>query len=242
MDYEESLCKNGYAFIPGTWYEKIHMQNSSMDENTENEIKHILHQYGELIPDPYSPGSRLRAYAQCRINGSSDLFFGHFEPYLQTKAYNPDTGGIVRSYPLISTEVLENELFQLLVTEDIRFVRKYSEIGDPGEAIIGIHLFRYFATPSAPAFSSPVWLHKDDEDVVFIHLLSLSDNAMGGDNIIATDGRHIELVMRLEKPLDTFVVNHAKLHAVTPIWCKEIKGQESHCTRDIILVTFQRRK
>jgi hypothetical protein len=240
MNCEESLRKNGYVFIPGPWYEKINMVRARIDESIETEIDNIVRYYDKLALDPYSPGNRFRAYAQCRINGSNDLIFGRFEPYFQTKAYNSDTGGIVRSYPLIPGEVFESPLFRLLITDDIRFVRKYGEIGDPSETIIGIHLFRYLATPDAPAFSSPAWLHRDDEDVVFIHLLSLSKNAMGGDNIISTDGRHMERVMRLEEPLDTLVVNHAKLHAVTPIWCK--KGKDPKCTRDIVLVTFQRRK
>ncbi len=242
MNYEESLSKSGYVFIPGEWYEKISMKTVSTGESIEAGIDKIIQHYNKLTLDPYSPGNRLRAYAQCRINGSNDLTFGHFEAYFQTKSYNPDTGDVVRSYPMIPADVLDNPVFRLLITDDIRFVRKYGEIGDPGETIIGIHLFRYLATPDAPAFSSPVWLHRDDEDVVFIHLLSLSKNAMGGDNIIATDGRHMERVMRLEEPLDTFVVNHAKLHAVTPIWCKDVAGKELQCNRDIILVTFQRRK
>ncbi|MFP1766528.1 2OG-Fe dioxygenase family protein [Lonsdalea quercina] len=242
MNYEKKLHQNGYALIPGAWYESLYIKDPYINESIDEETKQIIQHYEKLVLDPYSPGSRFSAYSQCQTNDYDNLTLGHFEPYFQTKNYNPDTGGIVRSYPLIPSDIVENKLFRLLIIDDIRFVKKYGEIGDPSKTIIGIHLFRYLATPDAPAFSSPVWLHRDDEDIVFVHLLSLSENAMGGDNIIATDGRHLERVMRLEKPLDTLVVNHAKLHAVTPIWCKETAKKETQCTRDIILVTFQRRK
>ncbi|WP_234257490.1 2OG-Fe dioxygenase family protein [Pectobacterium sp. IFB5596] len=62
-----------------------------------------------------------------------------------------------------------------------------------------------------------MWLHKDDEDIVFVHLINVSSNMLGGDSLIASHPRGIERVLRLEQLFDTLVVNHDKLHAVTPV-------------------------
>ncbi len=127
----------------------------------------------------------------------------------------------------------------MLIKNDIAFVNKYKEIGLPSETLIWIHLFRYKATEDAPAFSSPMWLHKDDEDVVFVHLIDSSKNMLGGESLIATDAKNIERVIKLEEVFDTLVVNHKKFHAVTPVGCRAISS-EDFSTRDIILVTFQK--
>jgi hypothetical protein len=84
-------------------------------------------------------------------------------------------------------------------------------------------------------------LHKDDENVVFVHLINCSENIIGGDNVIATDAKHMERVIRLERTFDTLVVNHNKLHAVTPVGCRGTNPNDVS-TRDIILVTFQRKQ
>lgn len=245
MQYEEHLRAHGYAMIPGTWYRTSGAGYGIEGAEFQSQADKILDCYEGLTLDPYSPGNRLRAYIQCKMDGRGKLHFGQFEPYFQTRAYNPDTGGIVRSYSPIPPEVIENGLFSFVIASDIRFVGQYGEIGIPSDTIIGIHLFRYRATPDSPAFSSPVWLHRDDEDIVFVHLLALSENACGADNIIARSARDIERVMKLRQLLDTFVVNHQKMHAVTPLWCMESSGGDSNignvCTRDVILVTFQKR-
>jgi hypothetical protein len=106
---------------------------------------------------------------------------------------------------------------------------------------IWVHLFRYKATVNSPAFSSPMWLHKDDEDVVFVHLIDRSKDMIGGDSLIAPDSKHIERVIKLENRFDTLVVNHQKFHAVTPVGLKE-NSKEKFSTRDVILVTFQQMK
>ncbi|WP_340617313.1 3(1)-hydroxy-L-isoleucine 4-dioxygenase HilB [Xenorhabdus entomophaga] len=233
-NYINHLSSEGYSYIPGEYYTNLNEINTYVKNDYLQELRNG---YNNLTLDPYSLGNRLRGYSQCKRLEDETLIFGHFTPYKQTKKYNPDTGDIVRNYPLLPKSITENIILQFLLKDDIRFIEKYGKIGKLNNLTIGIHLFRYQAKFDSPAYSSPVWLHKDDEDVVFVHLINSSSNMLGGDNLIASTPKKIERVLRLQNPFDTLVVNHDKYHAVTPVGCS-INGEIA--TRDIILVTFQK--
>lgn len=237
MEHVNHLAAEGYAFIPGNYYHTLPGANFDNKDIFLSELEQLKLAYETLTLDPYSPGNRWRGYAQCQRNAQGELCFGHFTPYKQTKKYNPDTGGIVRSYPLLAENITANRLMRAILQDDIAFVEAYERIGPLEELTVGIHLFRYQAGCGTPAYSSPVWLHKDDEDVVFVHLIHASANMLGGDNLIAPNPKNIERVLRLETLFDTLVVNHDKYHAVTPVGCRQ-PGETA--LRDIILVTFQR--
>lgn len=236
MTHTSGLATHGFTHIKGQFY-LDHGVASEQELTGSSWMKALEKAYREAILDPYSAGSRTRSYAQFQYDGSQ-IRFGKFFRYYQTKSYNPDTGGVVRDYPLIAPELLENPIFLKLIKSDIDFVAHYQLLGSISDLEMGVHLFRYNAHPNHPSYSSPIWLHKDDEDVVFIHHLRTSSNAVGGDSIIAPNGKHIEQVIRLSQPLETLVVNHLKFHAVTPIGTND----EQTAERDVILVTFQKRR
>jgi L-isoleucine 4-hydroxylase len=101
-----------------------------------------------------------------------------------------------------------------------------------------------------------VWLHRDDEPVVFVHLMASEWNVcvlilqpvdltdlratdtvvVGGDNIIAPDEDTITDMVRLEWPMESLMLGHKVLHAVTPMMPP---SHRRDATRDILLVTFQ---
>ncbi|MBD2786223.1 2OG-Fe dioxygenase family protein [Xenorhabdus sp. DI] len=233
-NYIKHLSSEGYSYIPSEYYKSL----EGISESVQNDyLQNLKNGYSHLTLDPYSPGNRWRGYIQCKRLEDGTLIFDHFIPYKQTKKYNPDTGDIVRNYPILPKSITENIILKSLLKDDIRFIEKYEKIGHIDDLTIGIHLFRYQAKFDSPAYSSPLWLHKDDEDVVFIHLISSSSNMLGGDNLIASTPKTIERVLRLQNSFDTIVVNHDKYHAVTPVGCS-INGEIA--TRDIILVTFQK--
>ncbi|MEQ1967735.1 3(1)-hydroxy-L-isoleucine 4-dioxygenase HilB [Xenorhabdus nematophila] len=234
INYIKHLSSEGYSCIPSHYYKNLDGMNEFIELDHLQKLKNA---YNDLTLDPYSIGNRWRGYAQCKRLEDGTLTFGHFTPYKQTKEYNPDTGDIVRNYPLLPSDITENIILQSLLKDDITFVEQYGKIGNLESLTLGIHLFRYKATFDSPAYSSPVWLHKDDEDVVFVHLIASSSNMLGGDSLIASTPKKIERVLRLENVFDTLVVNHDKYHAVTPVGCN-IHGKIA--TRDIILVTFQK--
>jgi hypothetical protein len=240
--YAEDLARDGYAYIPAEFYYGTVLRDRELRELRADYLQlEAEFAIGEL--DLYSPGNRYRRYAQLRVDsGSSEFEYGLFESYVQTPKYNADTGGIVRKYPLISPELQGNLLLRQLLQSDIEFLRAYHRIdADPAELMVGLHLFRYLAYPDDPAYSSPNWLHKDDENVVFVHLVGLSGNTVGGDNVIAPSAKQFETVLRLTDVFDTLVVNHDKLHAVTPIGTSS-RNPVAPARRDILLVTFQVRE
>jgi hypothetical protein len=234
MEYVADLKKNGWAFIPGDYY-STRFDGRAHEENLAWQSA-LLHSYSSLEVDPYSLGNRYRSYSQFKLE-AGEVKFGKFYDYLQTKEYNPDTGGVVRTYPPISTVLLSNPFFYALIASDIQFVSQHGGIGEMDELEMGVHVFRYKASVDSPAFSSPVWLHKDDEDIVFVHHIKTSAHALGGDSLIAQSGRKIERVLKLSSHLDTLVVDHQKFHAVTPLGT----NSSEPAIRDVILVTFQRK-
>lgn len=226
------LVSNGYV--------KYNMEEDLLNNFDQQEFQVLKQHYQTLKIDPYSKGNRYRSYIQFR--NTPELKFGFFEPYFQTKAYNPITGGVVREYPPISDEVLETQLFRQIIQHDLNVVNHIDSLPPVTEMMCGIHCFRYMSNNHMPAYSSPSWLHRDDENIVFIHLVNRSPDIVGGDNVIAESTENIEKVISLDNPMDTLVVNHLKLHAVTPMAAPDHYQTDDFVFRDIILVTFQTRK
>lgn len=229
-DISKKLTSQGYV--------KYNLRLSNFVSDTESMNKVQMY-FSSLPVDPYSLGNRYREYTQFRF--SPKLEFGIYEEYSQSKEYNPVTGGIIREYPQISHEIINTTLVQDIIKHDNEIVEQIKDFPKVEDMMCGVHFFRYKATENSPAYSSPSWLHRDDEDIVFVHLINISENIIGGDNIIASSKENIECVLRLNKPLDTFIVNHLKLHAVTPMSMSDEEQSNDFVFRDIILVTFQKR-
>lgn len=219
---------------------KYNLFSSQKFTPNQSEVERLVDSYPSMALDPYSSGNRLRAYIQVRVNGEV-LTFGKFEAYQQSLKYNPVTGGTVRDYPSIDPHILASEVFQRMLLQDIEVVRAIRGIPAPELLMIGVHLFRYRAG-QRPAYSSPAWLHRDDENIVFVHLIDRSPELIGGDNVIAKNAREIDRVIRLEQRWDTLLVDHQCLHAVTPMAAPEWFREHEYVHRDVILVTFQSRE
>ena len=99
---------------------------------------------------------------------------------------------------------------------------------------ISVHFIRYKANQGGASYSSPVWPHLDDEPLVFIPLIQLTDNAIGADSVISEMDSKPTNVLRLSKPLDTLIVDRAKKHAVTPLG-----STEGIAYRDVMLVNLE---
>jgi hypothetical protein len=67
-----------------------------------------------------------------------------------------------------------------------------------------------------------------------VHLLNLTKNAIGGDNIIAANAKEISSMFRMTQPGESFALNKKEFHAVTPLGSAD--KEAAH--RDILLVTF----
>lgn len=220
-------------------FSRFSLQDFDDFEVSDIEIDILKAHFSFMPLDNYSNGNRLRNYIQVSIQ-NGNIKYGKFEPYQQSKKYNPVTGGVIRDYESINKKILELEVFNKIIRKDIEIVKNFKKVGLVDEIMIGVHLFRYKAGVD-PAYSSPSWLHKDDEDIVFLHLIDVSDDLIGGDNIIAKNPKKIDYVFKLKNIFDTLVVNHNCYHAVTPMGIPDNYEKGKFLHRDIILVTFQKR-
>ncbi|MBU2659474.1 2OG-Fe dioxygenase family protein [Bacillus cabrialesii] len=227
-NYASFLKENGYSYIPSDFYQQ---------KNTDAAVRELQLTYEDLKADPKG-GGRYRAHSRYILAPQSDTL--ELDPdngYFQSKEYNYDDGGIVREFDKISNEFLQHPVTQQMIHSNVEMARQTDFVDWEKEVIVGLHQIRYHVTPDAPSYSSPIWLHRDDEPLVFVHLFQLSEDAIGGDNLIAPSVKQIDKVLRLTDPLETLALGQKVFHAVTPVGTANIDGAH----RDILLVTFSNR-
>lgn len=183
-----------------------------------------------------SPGSRYRAYLKLVWNRQSNVIrIPDDQCYYQTPDANCQDGGRVRKFQMVRNEILQNSSFQKIIMANLEFIRWQPNFHAYTEFALGVHFIRYQAEQDKTAFSSPIWLHVDDEPLVFVHLIYASSNLIGGDNILANLNEDIQGVVRLEKFMDTLILNRNIRHAVTPMG-----SNGGTAVRDVILFTVEK--
>lgn len=189
----------------------------------------------ELALDP-SAGSRWRAYLKLQWDRYSDeVVVADDQRYFQTAAANNMDGGKPRSFHAINPGILNDAVFAKVLATNKQFIRDYDALKQYDRLVFGIHFVRYLAKPGSISYSSPVWLHVDDEPLVFVHLVELSQAAIGGDNIVANCQGELLTAVRLQNFFDTIVLNRNIKHAVTPLGT----DKDVDAYRDIILFTVE---
>lgn len=222
-----NLAVDGFSFIKPSYYQpgKILADHLKLANET----------YHHLPADKNSLGCRYRAYMRyVWSNQHNTLIKSANTTYHQPKEYNSVDGVKQREFSFIQNIFSENSLVKQLIAKNIEIAKKTHLVSFDSSLEVGLHQIRYKAQFNQAAFSSPPWLHRDNEPLVFVHLFNLSPNAIGGDNLVAEDETNITKVIKLKKPLETFVVNKRFMHAVTPLGSQNW----SNAYRDILLVTF----
>ncbi len=191
--------------------------------------------YWQSLELDKSKGSRYRAYLKLQWQRDTDtVSIAADQRYFQSKAANNMDGGSCRHFKAIDSSMMNDPVFSKMLAHNTQFIRDYAPLADQSSLIFGIHFVRYFAEPGSISYSSPVWLHVDDEPLVFVHLIDLSENAIGGDNIVANKEGELLSSVRLQNFFDTVALNRNVKHAVTPLGAN---GHEAY--RDIILFTVE---
>lgn len=199
------------------------------------QLSHVFQTYADLKKDP-SVGNRYRAYTRMEWDPENNVAVkAQSNDYYQSVEYNYQDGGKIRRFDEISNDFFYNPIIQRLISNDIEIAQQYPIVQFNKFLDVGLHQIRYQAAKGEASFSSPPWLHKDDEPLVFVHLLHVSKDIIGGDSLLAEKGV-VTQVVQLKKPLDTLVLGKGTIHAVTPVGGKCIKKP---ATRDILLVTFK---
>lgn len=221
-----NFLKKGYQFIQPDYY--LNEDNFS----SVHDLKKIYDQ------DLQNDGSDLRKRAYLKIEWNvyeKKIFIPENQAYYQTAASNQVDGGYVRQFKTLNKEVLTIPIIKSILSKNLALIKSYQPLCNLENLTIGMHFIRYRANENMASYSSPDWLHKDDEPLVFVHLINLSKSALGGDNLIAdSDSKKIKRVIRLENDMETIVINKNVYHAVTPLGSK--KGI---AVRDVMLFTVE---
>jgi len=211
------------------------LNNDTYGMNLADQSINVLkNEFNHLVLDK-SPGSRYRAYLKLLWNRkTNNVEIAKDQRYYQSYQANNADRGIVREFKQVNKDIFANAAFQQLLEKNKEYISHSKDISRTNDLILGIHFIRYHVEEGKAAYSSPIWLHVDDEPLVFVHLINLSENAIGGDNLIAAHKGEIQGVIRLKNFMDTLVLNRKVRHAVTPLG--SVNGI---ATRDVILFTVE---
>lgn len=216
----------GFGFIPGNTY-------LNQVANAELAFDHFQKSYNDsLAPD----GVRNRSYLKLSWDRPSNrITVSENQNYFQSANSNIDDGGKIRRFATIDPDILNSPIMQSILAKNIEFISSYAPLSNHDDLTLGIHFIQYIAEEMGASYSSPVGLHVDDEPLVFVHLVELTPNALGGDNLIARlSDQEITNVIRLKNKLDTLCLTQQTYHAVTPL------GSDSATARrDVILFTIE---
>lgn len=217
---------NGFRFIPGASY---------MDGLREQDHARFLDFFDRQVqPDPYATvrdrGMIKIVYDRATRHIRKDDNQGYFQSY----SANDTDGGRVRVFPSISDDLIDDEVFLHLLKRDATLIDQYCDRVDKVRLGISVHFIRYKAEQGGASYSSPIWLHVDDEPLVFIHLIQLTYNAIGADSVISGMNGHPTNVLRLSDPFDTLIVDKTRKHAVTPLG-----SSHGIAYRDVMLINVE---
>lgn len=207
-----------------------HYIKSTEDLNSLKTLMTIFE--SNIKPD----GVRNRAYLKLLWKRKSGkITVADNQVYFQSAKSNVIDGGKARHFAIMDKQILNLKIMKNVINTNVNFIRKFSLLKQYNELILGLHFIQYKAHRYGASYSSPDCLHIDDEPLVFVHLLNLSPNAWGGDNLIADiKTKEIKNVIRLEQPFETIILTKDYYHAVTALGARE-----GVATRDILLFTVE---
>lgn len=180
-------------------------------------------------------GRRWRSHSKCLLKDAVLTLQPH-STYVQSAANNPDHGGAKRRFRPIADAVLGSDTLDYLIRFTESIARpSVPRVFDQPVVTVGLHMVSYRPVAGLPAYSSPIWLHRDDEAFVAVILCGITVNLGGGENLISPTGAStITDVLRLTDRLEMLLLTQKCWHAVTPM--HSVDGRPSR--RDIVLVTF----
>lgn len=217
---------DGFKFVPGGHY---------MDGLTDTDyVKFFRFYESQIQADPYAD---VRDRGMIKIvydRASRTIRKNANQSYFQSYAANDSDGGRVRVFPPISDALIDDRTFLHILRQNAPYIDEYCDRTDKAELNISVHFIRYKADMGRASYSSPIWLHVDDEPLVFIHLIQLTDNAIGADSVISEMDSKPTNVLRLSEPFDTLIVDKTKKHAVTPLG-----SRNGMAYRDVMLINVE---
>lgn len=224
MHINKNWAQSGYLLINSEHY---------LDQSAAQSLKTLNRMFET---DLHADGPRNRAYLKLEWSRQDNrIAVANNQNYFQTAASNHQDGGKIRQFANMPADILKLPILQNILQNNVNIIAQYDPLSHYDQLIFGLHFIQYVAKEGEASYSSPVGLHLDDEPLVFVHLLELTKNALGGDNLIAQlSDQEIKKVVRLEQPMDTLLVNRNCYHAVTPLG-----SRRGISKRNIILFTIE---
>jgi hypothetical protein len=221
-DVSKTIANDGWAHLDEQTYNSSPIEKLSMKNG-----------YHYLNVDPYGE-NRNRAYLKLELNTASLAFKAAADQsYSQSYKANNVDGGKKRYFEPMPDSITETQAFKNMVMKNVAMMFALYDFMKE-DITIGLHAVRYVAEHGKPSYSSPVWLHRDDEPLVFVNVIDESANLIGGDSIIAENIKTINRVTHLQ-PFEGMMLTKECFHAVTPM--EAPVGTRGH--RDILLTTVE---
>lgn len=212
-DIRSEIAQNGYSVLRT---DDLHIS----DELRQSWLSLTI-DYADLPADDFLPGGaryRFRRYGRFRFSPSDGaLARMPHEDYFQSAEINPVTGGIIRKFaPLLDTTFGNRFLHELIRFDFAQFpIEDAAQLKEDWE--VHAHLIRVTADLSERGHPTPEGIHRDGANFVTVHLAELV-NTRGGAVSIYDDDRRLLATFRLEKVLDSYLFDDAKLwHAAEAI-------------------------
>lgn len=232
---EQGIASEEIVFFNGEGWGLV-SPSVYIKDKVQEEIADVQAHYALLEHDPYG-SSRCRSYLKMHFDlVSRNLSKAAVQSYSQSYQANSLDGGKIRHFPQTTERLLNTAVFQSLVRNNLDMIMKLFEF-KKDQITIGLHSVRYLAKNGRASYSSPIWLHKDDEPVVVVNVINESQNLVGGDSIISYNKNEINRIVHM-KPFEGMVLTKDCFHAVTPMGVEgNIMNQVAY--RDILLTTVE---
>ncbi len=230
----EALPNLGYCALPSTCV----MQNLSSQALAE--LPKFLTGFEELPQDRFMNDGgtyRYRRFSRLRLERVDSEWI--WEPLsgnsiLQTLEDNPLHGGLLRTYPPLTSWTLTSNLLAELVALDRSLACTWDPDLFQGPVAVGIHQVRIVAQQDRLGHPTPEGIHRDSERFTFQHMMARV--GVQGGEFRAYDESKCQVYSWLqEESLDSVAFLGTTWHNATPIVCEE--GRDIGY-RDILLVDF----
>jgi hypothetical protein len=155
-------------------------------------------------------------------------------PYYQPAEINKYAGDLDRKFESLKSKTISNPFLQELIRFDFKQL-PISEEDKSHSWMVDIHQIRTVATAVESGEVTPEGIHHDENDFVWIHLIS-RENVTEGVNGIYNNEQKLLESCTLSKNMDSIVFWDPKvMHAVTSMHPKD---HTRNAIRDVVLICF----
>ncbi len=138
------------------------------------DLKKITHFFDNLSGDKYlKENYRFRGLSRFKIVDDKVVKFPH-DYFFQSSDYNPLLGDVIREYPEIEDELIQQKDFEKIILEFYEFCKLCSQFNE-----IAVHQIRTITSRDNIGEPAPEGIHQDGVDLVGIFCVH-RENIAGG--------------------------------------------------------------